>query len=284
MDTKKLLLMGGLGIVTIVGFLQLQKLNQPAPVQQTVATPEPQIISQVDYIDVLAIAVDVSMGQRLTPEMMMWKKWPTEAMSESFIDITTRPQAMEELTSSVVKVPLYAGEPIVQRKVVLKNDRSAMASMLQPGMRAIATRISVDSAAGGFINPNDRVDIVLTTQQRETATPGMQAAAATTYAATTIFENVKVLAVDQVYGNSADGQAFVIGSTATLEMSQEDAEVLIEAQSKGELSLTLRGLDSRRPGFVPSAATTKREEKSASASSITMYRNGQSQQVSVQGQ
>jgi pilus assembly protein CpaB len=282
MDTKRILLVGGLGVVALVGFLQLQKLSTPAPVPvQTVERNEP-VITTAKTVDIIVAILDIPMGTRITPEHITWKKWPEEALTENLIDNISRPDALAELNTAVTRQTIYAGEPIVQRKVVLSGERGQMSALLKPGMRAIATRISVDSAAGGFIKPNDRVDIVLTTQLK-TDVPNNTANTQSAYLATTIFENVHVLAIDQTYGQGPDGQATVVGSTALLELSQSDAEALIEAQSKGDMSMTLRGLENRRVAFIPSMATTDRK-KSGAVTSMTIHRNGQSSQVAIQGQ
>lgn len=282
MDTKKLILVGVLGVVAVGAFLQLQKLSTPPPVVDPTPTAAVQpIVAEVNYVKVLVAATDIPMGSRVTPDSLQWTKWPNEALSENLIDDVSRPGALDELNTAVARTAIYAGEPIVQRKLVLSGDRGQMSALLKPGMRAIATRISVDSAAGGFIQPGDRVDVVLTVQLKNDNQVGGNNQ--NNYVAKTVFENVHVLAIDQVFGDTPDGQAAVVGSTALLELSQDDSEVLIEAQSTGDLSLILRGLENRRPSFVPSAATVDRKT-TGSVSSMTIYRNGRTQQVSIQGQ
>ncbi len=274
MDIKRTLLIGGLGLVAVVGFLQLQKMGKPTAPRQA-AAPAIKAISTVKYVDILVASQDISLGTRLNPEMMAWKKWPKKGLMESFIDNQTQPNAMEAFTRGVTQTAIYEGEPIMGRKVVQTGERGQMSSLLGAGMRAIATRINVETAAGGFIKPGDRVDVVLTT--RAAGTSNGQA----NYIARTIFENVGVRAIGKTY-STAGGTAYVSGSTATLELSQSDAELLIEAQSKGDISLTLRPLDRRKAGFVPSASVSGRR-KSGEVTSVTIYRNGQPQQVSLQG-
>ncbi len=276
MDIKRILLIGGLGLVAVVGFLQLQKMGKPVAPRQAVATPVVKAVSTVKYVDILVASRDISLGTRLNPEMMAWKKWPKKGLMENFIDNQTQPNALEIFTRSVTQTAIYEGEPIMARKVVQTGEQGQMSSLLSAGMRAIATRINVETAAGGFIKPGDRVDVVLTT--RAMGTSNGQA----NYNARTIFENVGVRAIGKTYANTADGTAYVSGSTATLELSQSDAEMLIEAQSKGDISLTLRPLDRRKAGFVPSASVAGRR-KSGEVTSVTIYRNGQPQQVSLQG-
>ncbi len=284
MNTKKILLLGGLGVISVVAFLQLRKMSTPPPTAAPVAevTPVTQVVSQVEYVDILVASMDIQRGTRLTPDYLKWKRWPAEALETNQIDIQNQPQALEEYSGAVTRVGIYEGEPIMRQKVVQAGDRGLMAALLEPGMRAISTRITADTAAGGFIQPGDRVDVVLTTQLPQTLQAGI-ASVQNNFVANTIFENVPVLAIGQTSNQNPDGTAYVIGSTALLEMSQADSEVLIEAQSRGDISLVLRGLNRRGAANVPSAATTIRKKSSSSVRALTIYRNGQKQQVSIQG-
>jgi len=278
MNTKKILLLGGLGVISVVAFLQLKKMSTPAPVRT--ATPVAQVVSKVEYVDILVASMDIPRGTRLTPEYLKWKRWPAEALESNQIDIQNQPQALEEYASAITRAAIYAGEPIMRQKVVQPGDRGLMAALLGPGMRAISTRITADTAAGGFIQPGDRVDVVLTTQLPKIKQSG-GANVQNNYISSTIFENVPVLAIGQTSNQNPDGTPYVIGSTALLEMSLADAEVLTEAQSRGDISLVLRGLNRRGAANVPSAATAIR--KSGSVRALTIYRDGQKQQVSIQG-
>ncbi len=276
MDTKRILLIGGLGIVAVVGFLQLQQMGQPAAPVVAETKPVIKEISVVDYVDVLVAKKDIPLGSRLNRDLIAWKKWPAEALNKSLIDNQSQPDALSKFSGAVAKTAIYKGEPIMNQKVVHTGERGQMSALLKPGMRAIAIRINVETAAGGFIQPGDRVDLVLTTKA-----PG-SAFGQANYVAKTIFENVGVLAIGKVYNNTSEGTAYVSGSTAVLELSQVDAEILTEAQSRGDISLVLRGID-RRNAVAPSAAKTRSQRSSAGAS-VTVYRNGQSKQVAIQGQ
>jgi len=283
MNTKKILLLGGLGVISVVAFLQLKKMSAPAPAAPVArATPVAQVVVEVDYVDVLVASMDIQRGTRLTPDYLKWKRWPAEALEPNQIDIQNQPQALEEYAGAVTRTAIFAGEPIMRQKVVQAGDRGLMSALLGPGMRAISTRITADTAAGGFIQPGDHVDVVLTTQLPRTLQASM-ISVQNNYVANTIFENVPVLAIGQTSNQNPDGTAYVIGSTALLEMSLADSEVLIEAQSRGDISLVLRGLDSRGAANVPSAATSIRKKTSSSVRAVFIYRNGQKQQVSIQG-
>jgi len=280
MDKRRIILIAGLAVAAIVVFTQVKKLGTGAPAQQ-VAAPAP-IIKKVEYVDVLVAATNLSLGSRVSETSVKWKQWPAEALSPSLISNDVRPQAIEELKSAIVRSPILEGEPISEAKLVKAGGSGVMAALLKPGMRAVTTRISVDTAAGGFIQPGDRVDIILTQTVQPNRNSNSNQSNQRIFIADTIFENVHVLAIDQTYSTSAEGGAYVIGSTATFEMSQKDAELLQQSVSKGDLSLTLRGII--RSGARAASAAKTEKKQVETESTLTVYRGGQPQQVAIRGQ
>ncbi len=282
MNQKKILLIVGLAIAAVVVFTQVKRLGAPSPTVNVTA-PAP-VIQKVEYVDVLVASQNLSLGSRVSPESVKWKQWPAEALSPSLISNDIRPQAIEELKSAIVRSPILEGEPISEAKLVKAGASGVMAALLKPGMRAVTTRISVDTAAGGFIQPGDRVDIILTqTVQPNRTSSGINQNNQRIFIADTIFENVHVLAIDQTYSTSAEGGAAVIGSTATFEMSQQDAELLQQSVSKGDLSLTLRGIVRSNARAISTAKIIEKKQVETE-STLTVYRGGQPQQVAIRGQ
>jgi pilus assembly protein CpaB len=104
-------------------------------------------------------------------------------------------------------------------------------------MRAYSTEISAETGAGGFILPNDHVDVILSHRDREAE----KVTGVETHISETILTDVRVLAIDQLI-QEKDGQHVVVGKTATLELTQRQAELLAVARQTGTLSLTLRSL------------------------------------------
>lgn len=280
MDKRRTLLIVGLAVAAVVVFTQVKKLGTPNPVQQ-VAAPA-QVIEKVKYVDVLVATTNMSLGSRVSDQSVKWKQWPAEALSPALISNDLRPQAIEELKGAIVRSPILEGEPISEGKLVKAGASGVMAALLKPGMRAVTTRISVDTAAGGFIQPGDRVDIILTQTVQPSRSASSTQSSQRVFIADTIFENVHVLAIDQTYSTSAEGGAAVIGSTATFEMSQEDAELLQQSVSKGDLSLTLRGIIRSGARAISAAKTEKKQVETEST--LTVYRGGQPQQVAIRGQ
>jgi len=172
MDTKRLILIAGLGVAALVVFTQAKKLGTPAPAAPTkIAAP---VIQKVEYVKVLVAAQNLSLGARLTEAAYEWKQWPAEAVSPAFISNDLRPNADAELLNAIVRTPIVLGEPINEAKLVKAGESGVMAALLKPGMRAVTTRISVDTAAGGFIQPGDRVDIILTQTIQRNRNAGTQ--------------------------------------------------------------------------------------------------------------
>jgi pilus assembly protein CpaB len=189
--------------------------------------PEP--VEAAPMAEVLVAAYDLAQGDVLTERSVYWHPWPETAVSSAFIIRTDRPDAPLELTGRFVRGPFIAGEPIRPERLA-SVDARLLSSNLPAGRRAVALRVSAESTAGGFVLPNDRVDVLLTATEETTS--GSRAASRI------IARNVRVLAIDQLV-ESAEADA-VIGSTATLELAERQVEAVLAAAASGMLSLALR--------------------------------------------
>ena|SRR6476620_120550 len=195
-----------------------------------VAEPTPQLPT----VDVLVAKSDISLGQAVGPDDVQWQTWPSATASSNFIRRPERPDATAQIAGSVARSPFIAGEPIREPKLVKTNGSGFMAAVLPGGMRAVSTEISPETGAGGFILPNDRVDVILS--KREKSTGGSD------YVTSEVMlSNIRVLAIDQA-PREKDGQNSVVGKTATLELKPGQAEVLARARQTGTISLALRSL------------------------------------------
>lgn len=233
MNTPRLVVLG-LAAVAAGGaaFLARGLLGGGTPNVQASTAPAPMQTSEI-----LVAASDLTPGQKLLPEEVRWQKWPRSAVDPSFVTLANTPNLEETVKGTVVRSPIVAGEPITDAKIVHSDATGFMAATLGPGMRAVSIPISVASLAGGFIMPNDRVDVMLTSQLPE---------GARRFRTTTFLRNVRVLAIDQAYADSrsADKNQKPVSDvrTATLELTQAQAERVARAQASGSLSLSLRPL------------------------------------------
>jgi pilus assembly protein CpaB len=197
--------------------------------------PQPAQTVQLPTVDVLVAKSDVQLGQAVTANDVAWQAWPASAASSSFIRRDQRPDATTQLTGSIARSPFIAGEPIRESKLVSAKGSGFMAAILPTGMRAISTEISPETGAGGFILPNDRVDVILSKREKNADHPS------DSVHSETILSNVRVLAIDQTI-EEKNGQKVVVGKTATLELKPEQAETLAQSRQVGTLSLALRSL------------------------------------------
>ena len=197
-----------------------------------------QVVEQRPEIEtgqVLVAARDIALGNRLQGADLRWQNWPSEALSDRYITRTAKPNAISETAGTIARAPLVNGEPINPAKLIRSDQGGFMSAILPSGMRAISIRISPETGAGGFILPNDRVDVILTGEQAG----GFEGAA--NYSSETILTNVRILAIDQSVAEE-DGRQVVVGKTATLELTPGQAELLALGERRGELSLALRSL------------------------------------------
>jgi pilus assembly protein CpaB len=197
----------------------------------------PPPVAQLDTVDVLIAKGDIGMGTAVSEQDLQWQAWPAATTGASFVTKKDRPGAIEEFKGSITRAPFTAGEPIREGKLIKANGAAGyMAAILPSGMRAVSTEISPETGAGGFILPNDRVDVILSKRPQNDAKQGNRSPVSET-----ILTNVRILAIDQTV-EEKNGQRVVVGKTATIELAPRQAEALAQARQLGTLSLALRSL------------------------------------------
>ncbi|VAW21926.1 Flp pilus assembly protein RcpC/CpaB [hydrothermal vent metagenome] len=207
--------------------------------------PEGQNLTAVVQVEepkarVLVAAANIGMGQRLSAADVQWQNWPREALSDQYITYDAVPDALDQMVGTVARSGIFSGEPILAAKLV-RTDQGYLSAVIDPGMRAVSVGVTPQSAAGGFIVPNDRVDIVQTQPN------------AAVDATRTILANIRVLAIGQRLGEigatagnpdlkDPQSQMFADQTIATLELTPAQSETIIGAAADGELSLVLRSV------------------------------------------
>src|SRR3977135_3886183 len=193
-------------------------------------------VQQMPAIDVLIAKDDINLGQTVIAENLQWQTWTESSSSGSFIRKKDRPEAIKEIVGSIARAPFIAGEPIREQKLVKANGSGFMAAILPSGMRAVSTEISAETGAGGFILPDDAVDVMLAKREKNPDRSGPDA-----ISSEIILTNVRVLAIDQA-PKEKDGQNAVVGKTVPLELNPEQAETLARSRQSGTLALALRSI------------------------------------------
>lgn len=234
----------------------------------------PQFIER-PMSEVLVAAGDLTLGQRVRKGDLVWQPWPEDAVSDSYVTQDVQPNALDIFGGAIARSPILAGEPITTGKLVSFENAGFMSALLSPGMRAVSTKISPETGAGGFILPNDRVDVIMTMRLRSSS-PSEDGESDGGYRSETILRNVRVLAIDQTF-KELEGEQVVVGKTATLEMLPSQAEDFALAAAKGDLALALRPLaDSGRTDQVPTSAPSEQANASSDrrGASVRILRYG----------
>jgi pilus assembly protein CpaB len=229
-------------------------------------------VAQLRTVDVLIAKSDIGLGQTVAAEDMVWQTWPAASASSTFIRRNDRPDATTQIAGSIARSPFIAGEPIREPKLVKANGSGFMAAILPTGMRAISTEISPETGAGGFILPNDHVDVILSKREKNAALPG----APDVVISEIILPNVRVLAIDQA-PKGKDGQNAVVGKTVTLELRPEQAETLARSRQIGTLSLALRSITD-----INMVEATTDDQANKRGESINVVRYGVQSSTTIQ--
>src|SRR3569623_409454 len=227
---------GGLAAFLALG----NAFNQPEPEQPIVQ------VTQVAHDQVLIAKADIGIGERLGVSNLEWQDWPQNTLQPGYITSSQTPKAIDEMRDTVARFELFKGEPIQQAKLV-HSSQGYLSAVLDKGMRGVSISVAAEAASGGFIVPNDHVDIILTRNG-----PSGQPS-------DVLLSHVRVLAIGTRLGETGktggpdDGaqhtagegpksQIFAGGAIATLELDPVQTETVINATSLGRLSLTLRSI------------------------------------------
>jgi pilus assembly protein CpaB len=232
MKTARLVVLGvalaaGVGAAWMVG----GQKEPPPPLAQA---PAP-----IATDDVLVAAKDMGFGTLLADGDARWQPWPKNNIPVGIIRRSEAPAGLAEVKGSILRVNVSAGEPLRRERLAKAGAGGFLSAVLTPGMRAVAINIEPQgqNTAGGFILPNDHVDIIRTYRDEDAVKSG----AADAFVSETILTNIRVLAIGQNV-QEKNNQSVVVGSTATLETTQRQAEIITLAQRSGQLSLVLRSM------------------------------------------
>ncbi|MDP3855660.1 Flp pilus assembly protein CpaB [Phenylobacterium sp.] len=268
-----------------LAFLVRGMLTPKAPPTPMIATAAPA----KPMAQVLVAKRDLPIGVRLAPGDMTWQAWPTESLNAAFVtdgaapsvpaqgadkavktaakvttDMIMTPGPIQAFEGAIVKEAILKGEPMMARKVVRAGQSGYMAVVVAPGMRAMAVPINAETAAGGFILPGDRVDVL---QSRK-------AAEGDGVVTEVLMRNLRVLAIDQATAPGKDAKT-IVGAVATLELPASDVEVLARGKALGEMQLALRS-------YADAGGVAGRGGPSRTGDGLRVYRGGQVSEVVAQ--
>lgn len=245
-----------LGIALVAGIAAAVLASRSKP--PVVAAAPPPLSTD----GVLVAAKELNFGAVVDASDMRWEGWPSDHIPDGLVRKSASPGGIEELQGSIVRSNFAAGEPLRWERLVKGPHSGFLAAVLSKGSRAVAINIDTQgsSEAGGFILPNDRVDVIHIFPDEEAARKGV----ANSFVSETILTNVRVLAIGQ-NPQEKNGERFITGVNATLELTPYQAETIVLAQRTGQLSLALRSI---------SDASEPSEQHQHYSTGLTVVRNG----------
>lgn len=181
--------------------------------------------NQVVMRPVVVANADVPEGAALDRSALAVNEWPAAAVPPgAFADL-------DSVVNRVTRVPVFKGEPIVPGRLAPVGTGQGLQVKITPGKRAMAVRIDDVAGVSGLIQPDSRVDVMVTV--REDAGSGTQVSKL-------FMSNMRVLSVGTVDRAGPDNRP-IQATTATLEVTPEEAERLAVATRDGSIQLVLRG-------------------------------------------
>ncbi|MEZ5994820.1 MAG: Flp pilus assembly protein CpaB [Hyphomonadaceae bacterium] len=240
MSARQLIVLAFAAVAAVVALVLIRSAGS-----NNNAAPASAQTEQIAGEQVLVAARDVPQGAALTPSDLAIALFPEASVNQSFVRLTAQPSAQADYVGGVTRRAFVQGEPIVQSAVVQPEGRGFLAAQLAPGYRAIAIEIEANTAAGGYIQPNDHVDVIVTARLDNPDGGGE------IIRSDIVLQDVRVLALgDRTQTQtSGEGPETVDATVAVLEMTAEDARNLALADEMGTLSLALRGVQVETAGL-----------------------------------
>ena len=262
MRSARLIILAIALVAGVVAFMLVRNISK-APETEVV-----EVSKTIDVMQVLVAAKDMKPGSVISPKDLEWQDWPQSSIP-NLVRKDEKPDAMDAMKGAVVRSELVKGEPIRLSKVVSVGSGGYLSAVLPPGKRAISTAVSPETGAGGFILPNDRVDVIMTRR--------FKGGNEDQFITETVLENIRVLAIDQSV-EEKDGESVVVGETATLQLTPRQAEVLTVAQQMADrLALTLRSVEDSKGDKTNAAYHLIGGERGAGTVRIIKYGSSKDQ-------
>lgn len=249
--------------IAAIGALFLIK-GMGAKPQQQAAEAAQQIAGE----QVLVAARNIQQGAKLTPGDLAVALFPQASVNGQFVRLSAQPSAQADFVGGVTRRAFVQGEPIVASSIVQPDGRGFMAAQLAPGFRAVALDIQQKSAVGGYIQPNDHVDVIVTSKTQSSGDGG---GSHEVTRSDIVLQDIRVLAIGDKTQSPEQGDHPEIndGTIAVLEVSPEDASTLEMARAMGDVSLALRGVEAETVGL-----RTGRNHGNQAAGSVRVHAFG----------
>ncbi|HUB09186.1 MAG TPA: Flp pilus assembly protein CpaB [Myxococcales bacterium] len=185
-----------------------------------------------DLVPIVVAAQDVDEGTVLTTDMIAQQPMPSRFVTPSVI----KPENYSYVVGQKVLVNLHKHDPLLWTQFESSKGLERLSKAIQKNFRAVTISASDNDGVGGWIRPNDHVDILATFKDPQSSETDTM----------TLLENVLVLATGRITGNTNMNLLSVNDrryDNVTVLLLPEEAEILSLAREIGRVSLTLRNED-----------------------------------------
>ncbi|WP_045226557.1 Flp pilus assembly protein CpaB [Methyloterricola oryzae] len=180
-------------------------------------------VMKLQYGKVLVAAQDIPQWQKVEPSQVREVEWPKDAITSDMF--TEKAQVLGKIAIDTV----FADEPLNARRVLDPKGGNVFSLRIPEYMRAFTVRVNDVSGVGGFLLPDNHVDILASRKSGSGQGPTQ---------AETIVQDIKVLAVDQEA--TSDKNKPIVVRSVTLQMTPQQAEAVFKAEEEGSIQLALR--------------------------------------------
>ena len=184
------------------------------------------VVEAVELAKVVVATSEIKFGQVIDESMIKVVDWPQDAFPEGAF--TAASEVISDGNRRVLTT-IFPGEPIITAKITGEDGRAGLAGIIADGMRAVTVPVDAVNGVGGFIQPGDYVDILITKNNDEGSGSSSEI----------LMEYVKVLSVDQNAGSR--NETAQLANSVTIETNAKGAQKVAWGLNVGTLSLTLRG-------------------------------------------
>jgi pilus assembly protein CpaB len=203
--------------------------------------PKAVVKVESEAVPIAVAAVDLQWGTQLKPEMIKITPFLKDSLPEGHFTRTA------DLNNRIVIATLKKGEPVVEHRLApVSIETGGVSAILKPGKRAVAVKGDKVMGISGFINPGNRVDVLVTIEDPRTKKDKTKV----------VLENIPVLATGTQIQKNEKGEPMPV-DVYTLEVTLEDAEKLALVASMGRLKFALRNITDTEPVLTKGATISE---------------------------
>ena len=180
--------------------------------------------AEVTTRPVVVAKTDIQEGMAIDRIALQVAQWPVQTVPVGAFS------SIDSVVGRVPRVAIYNGEPIVPGRLAPSGTGPGLEVKIPPGQRAMAVRINDVAGISGLLQPNSRVDVLVTIKEVNSEKQ----------VAKLFMSNMLVLSVGTEVQRDTQGKP-INATTVTLAVTPDEAERLAIAMNTGSIQLVLRG-------------------------------------------